>query len=43
VKTLPIRPLTAEAFACYGWLAAAAGQAGRAINDGTTRRVDGTG
>lgn len=43
MKTLAIRPLTAEAFAPYGWVAAAAGRAGRAINDGTTRRVDGTG
>ena len=39
MKTLPIRPITTEAFAPYGWVAAAGDHAGRPINDGTTLRV----
>lgn len=40
---LRVRPITAEDFAPYGWLAPADGQGGRPINDGTSRRVDGVG
>jgi ureidoglycolate lyase len=43
MKALPLRPITAEAFAAYGWFAAAGCGAGRPINEGTTLRVDGAG
>lgn len=38
---LPIRPISAAAFAPYGWLAD--GAAGRPINDGSSQRIDGVG
>lgn len=37
------RPITAEAFAAYGWVAQADGQPGRPINGGSSLRVDGVG
>ena len=43
MKALPIQPLTADAFAPYGWVAEADGRAGRPINDGSSLRVDGVG
>ncbi len=43
LQALPTLPITAEAFAPYGWLASAEGQAGRPINDGSSQRVDGVG
>jgi ureidoglycolate lyase len=43
VKRLPIRPIDADGFAPYGWLADAEGATGRPINDGTTQRIDGVG
>jgi ureidoglycolate lyase len=43
VKALPTRPLTADAFAPYGWVAEAGARAGRFINDGSSLRVDGDG
>jgi ureidoglycolate lyase len=41
--SLPALPITAAAFAPYGWLVSAEGQAGRAINDGSSLRVDDVG
>ena len=43
MKTLRALPITAQNFAPYGWLLSADGQAGRAINEGNSQRVDGTG
>jgi ureidoglycolate lyase len=43
MKTLPLRPIDAQAFAPYGWLADAQGRGGRPINDGSSLRVDGVG
>ena len=40
---LPIRPISAAAFAPYGWLADADGAVGRPINDGSSQRIDGVG
>jgi ureidoglycolate lyase len=40
---LPALPITAAAFAPYGWLACAEGHAGREINDGSSLRVDDVG
>jgi ureidoglycolate lyase len=40
---LPALPITAAAFAPYGWLACAEGQSGRVINDGSSLRVDDVG
>ena len=40
---LPVVPITARAFAPYGWLAAGDDPGGRPINDGTSRRVDAAG
>lgn len=37
------RPITAEAFAPYGWVAQAEGHAGRPINNGSSLRIDGVG
>ncbi len=39
----PIVPITARAFAPYGWIAAGDDPGGRLINDGSSRRVDGAG
>jgi ureidoglycolate lyase len=39
-SSLPIRPLTTDAFAPYGELLCWAGHAGQAINSGTSQRVD---
>jgi ureidoglycolate lyase len=36
-------PITTDGFAPYGWLVAADGHAGRAINDGSSLRVDDVG
>jgi ureidoglycolate lyase len=38
--SLPIRPLSADAFAPYGEVLCWAGHAGQAINSGTSQRVD---
>ena len=43
MKTLPIRPLAADDFAPYGWVAECAGRSGRPINDGSSQRIDGVG
>lgn len=40
VPTLSALPITADAFAPYGWLVSAEGRAGHAINDGSSLRVD---
>ena len=40
---LQVRPITTEAFAAYGWLIQAEGQAARPINGGSSLRVDGVG
>ena len=39
--TLVAAPITREAFARYGWLIDAAGLEGRAINAGSSQRIDG--
>jgi ureidoglycolate hydrolase len=41
MTVLPLAPITAGAFAPYGWLAADDDAGGRPINDGTSRRVEG--
>ena len=43
MTVLPVAPITARAFASYGWLAEGGDAGGRPINDGTSRRVDGAG
>ena len=43
MSSLPLQPISAEAFAPYGWLAEADGHNGRAINDGSSLRIDGIG
>lgn len=43
MKPLPLRPISAEGFAPYGWLADAQGREGRLINHGSSLRVDGVG
>lgn len=43
MKTLVPRPITADAFAPYGWLVAAQGHSGRLINEGSSLRVDDVG
>ena len=43
MRPLLARPITAEAFAAYGWVAQADGQPGRPINGGSSLRVDGGG
>ena len=43
MKTLQARPITADTFAAYGWLACAEGRTGRPINDGSSLRVDDVG
>ena len=43
MKQLPIRPISAADFLPYGWLADADVAAGRPINDGSSRRIDGVG
>jgi ureidoglycolate lyase len=40
VSTVLARPITAEAFAPYGWVAQAEGQPGRPINGGSSLRID---
>jgi ureidoglycolate lyase len=40
---LPVAPITASAFAPYGWVTAGDDAEGRPVNDGTSRRVDGAG
>lgn len=40
---LTIQPISAAAFAPYGWLADADGAAGRPINDGSSQRIDSVG
>jgi len=41
MRTLAAHPITREAFAPYGWLIDAAGFDGRAINAGSSERIDG--
>ncbi|MDP1691765.1 MAG: ureidoglycolate lyase [Burkholderiaceae bacterium] len=43
MRQLLARPITAEAFAAYGWVEQADGQPGRPINGGSSLRVDGVG
>ena len=43
MKTLQARPITADNFAAYGWLASARGRSGRPINEGSSLRVDDVG
>jgi ureidoglycolate lyase len=43
LRRLPLRPIAADDFAPYGWLADADGAAGRHINDGSSLRIDGVG
>lgn len=43
MTVLQARPMSAEAFAPYGWVAQADGHAGRPINGGSSLRVDGVG
>ncbi len=40
---LTLQPISAAAFAPYGWLADADGATGRPINDGSSQRIDGVG
>ncbi|MCY7319238.1 MAG: ureidoglycolate lyase [Ramlibacter sp.] len=42
-RLLQARPVSAEAFAPYGWLVAATPGSGRPINDGTSLRLDDVG
>ena len=39
-RTLTAQPITRDAFAPYGWLIDAGGQSGRAINEGSSQRID---
>jgi ureidoglycolate lyase len=41
MQTLTAQPITRDAFAPYGWLIDAGGQSGRAINAGSSQRIDG--
>ena len=41
MRTLAAHPITRDAFAPYGWLIDAAGRGGRAVNAGSSQRVDG--
>ena len=43
MRVIRARPISAEGFAPYGWLADADGSAGRPINDGSSLRIDGVG
>lgn len=43
MTVLRMLPVSAEAFAPYGWVAEANGKRGRLINDGSSLRVDGVG
>jgi ureidoglycolate lyase len=43
LAALMAQPITAAAFAPYGWVAQADGHAGRLINGGSSLRVDGVG
>jgi len=43
LRALRPGPITAEAFAPYGWLASADGRPARAINQGSSQRIDGIG
>jgi len=43
MRVIQVRPISAEEFAPYGWLADADGAAGRPINEGTSLRIDGVG
>lgn len=39
-RVLALQPLAPDAFSPYGWVVAGGGRAGRAINAGTSQRID---